>query len=87
MASDAFFGDLFKSKTITDADLNSAVEAYMADPTTGRFEIANGLFVDLAAAVAASPYAKDMLADPEIKDVSKRSAVRTAILLARPVKA
>ncbi len=42
--------------------------------------------LDLAGAVAASKFAVDMLADPKIKDPSKRSAVRTAILLARPVK-
>ncbi|GJD97650.1 hypothetical protein [Methylobacterium iners] len=41
---------------------------------------------DLAAAVAASTFAVDMLADSKIKDASKRSAVRTAILLARPGK-
>ena len=87
MAGEPFFGNLFKSKTITDADLDGAVDAFMADSTTGRFEIANNLFVDLAAAVTASPYAKDMLANPKVGENSKRSAVRTAIMLARPVKA
>ncbi|GJD97323.1 hypothetical protein [Methylobacterium iners] len=85
MADDPYFGDLFKAKAISDEDVNAAVDAYMADPTTGRFMIGEHP-ADLASAVARSPYAQSMLADPGIENASKRSAVRTAILLARPVK-
>ena len=87
MAGEPYFGDLFKSKAILDADLNAAVDAYIADPTTSRFSIRDRHVADLTAAVAASPYAQDMLANPSVKEGSKRNAVRTAILLARPVKA
>ncbi|MBX9933254.1 MAG: hypothetical protein K2Y56_17255 [Methylobacterium sp.] len=85
MAGEPYFGDLLVTKVITDADLDAAVDAYFAAPTTMRFAITPDLVVSLAAAVEASPYAQDMLADLEIKELSKRSAVRTAILLARPV--
>ena len=86
MANDPYFGDLYKRMAITDADLDAAVDAVMADPTTARFSIGEEYTADLAAAVAASPYAQDMLADPGSKDGSKRAAVRTAILMTRPVR-
>ncbi|GJD97338.1 hypothetical protein [Methylobacterium iners] len=79
-------GEFFKAKAILEEDLVAAVEAYMDNPLKGAHRLASGYTLDLAAAVHASPFAVGMLADPEIKDASKRSAVRTAILLARPVK-
>ena len=80
-----YFGDLFKAKAISDDNLNAAVDAYMADLTTSRFFIGEHA-ADLANAVARSPYAQSMLADSKARMVSKRAAVRTAILLAKPVK-
>lgn len=79
-------GELYKSKAILEEDLVAAVEAFMTDPTTTTFLMGEGYTIDLTAAVADSPFAIDMLADPKIREASKRSAVRTAILLARPVK-
>ena len=56
-------------------------------PTTGElYKTKSVTEADLVAAVDASKFAVDMLADPGIKDASKRSAVRTAIMLARPVR-
>ena len=86
MASDQTFGDLYKAKAILEADLDAAVEAYMTDPTTFRFAIGDGYAADLAAIVKASTFATLMLCDPANAPKSKRSAVRTAILLSRPVK-
>ena len=83
--AEPYFGELFKTKAITDADLNAAVDAYFAYPTTNRFIMGEGQVADLAAVVA-SAYAQGMLADPGVKEASKRAAERTAILLARPVK-
>lgn len=34
MAHDPAFGDLFRGMAILDADLDAAVDAYMADATT-----------------------------------------------------
>lgn len=86
MAGDPTFGDLYKAKAILDADLDAAVETYMSDPSTDRFAIGDGYSADLAAAVAGSPFAAGMIADPGIKPGSKRRAVRTPILLSKPVK-
>jgi hypothetical protein len=83
----ATFGELFKAKAITDADVEAAVDAHLADPTRKAFVMGESHEVDLHAAVEASKFATLMLADPAIATKSKRSAVRTAILLARPVKA
>ena len=85
--ADQTFGELNKAKAITDADLDAAVDAHLADPTQTAFLMGEGYTVDLHAAVSNSTFALEMLADPERKVESKRSAVRSAILLARPVKA
>lgn len=86
MAGDPTFGDLYKAKAILETELTSAIDAFMADPTTSHFAIGAGHNADLAAAIAASPFACSMLENPETKFQSKRGAVRTAILLAKPVK-
>lgn len=86
MANDQTFGDLYKAKAILKADLDAAVKAYMTDPAVDRFAIGDGYTADLAAAVVGSPFAAGMIADPGIKPGSKRSAVRTTILVARPVR-
>ncbi|GJD96899.1 hypothetical protein [Methylobacterium iners] len=82
----ATFGELYKANAITEEDLVAAVNAFMTDRTTAEFAIGGEYVLDLAAAVQASPFAMRMLNDPAFKDGSRRSAVRTAILLARPVK-
>lgn len=87
MANDPTFGELYKAKAIVETDLDAAVEAFMADPSLTAFLMGGGYTADLAAAVTASSFAAEMIADPVIKPQSKRNAVRTAILLARPVKA
>ena len=86
MAGDPTFGDLYKNKAILEADLEGAVDAVMADPTTFQLVIGKEHTADLAVAVAASSVARSMLDNPKVQLQSKRSAVRTAILLSRPVK-
>lgn len=46
-------------------------------------EIADGITLDIAAAVLASPYAIEILAREGAPEAQRRMAVRTAILLAR----
>ena len=86
MAGEQTFGDLFKAKAILEADLDAAVDAFMADPSLSAFLMGASYTANLHGAVAASPFAQNMLANPATKAGSKRSVVRTAILLARPVQ-
>ena len=86
MAGDPTSSGLLKAKAILEADLTSAIEAFMADQTTSRFEIGEDDTADLAAAIAVSAFARSMPENPGTKFQSKRSAVRTAILLATPLK-
>ena len=86
MAESQTTGELSKVKAILEADIEAAVDTFMADRSTAAFLMGEGDVLDLAAAVAESPFALGMLADPEIKPQSKRSAVRTAILLAKPAR-
>lgn len=75
--------DLYKAKHLTDDDLTAAVAGYLADPTPGPRAIADGITLDIAAAVLASPYATEILAREDAPEPRRRMAVRTAILLAR----
>lgn len=86
MAERPTTGELYKAKAILEYDLIAAVDAYMADRTTGEFALGNAYTLNLAVAVQASDFAMRILGDSAFTDVSKRSAVRTAILLARPVQ-
>jgi hypothetical protein len=86
MATDPTIGELFKQVLVLDADVGSAVDAYMTDAETGVFPVGEGYGLDLAAAVDAHGPAKRALADPSASDAFKRMMVRSALLLARPVK-
>jgi hypothetical protein len=79
-------GELYESKAILEEDVDAAVDAYIDNPLKDAHRLGSGYTIDLAAAVHASPFAVGILADPETKEASMRGAVRSAILLARPVK-
>ena len=85
MANDPTFGELYKSKAILEADLEAAVDAFMADPSLTAFLMGEGYALNPHAAVSASPFALGMLSKTDAKPASKRSAVRTAILVSKPV--
>lgn len=86
MATDPTIGDLFKQALVLDADVQAAVNAYMADAETGVFPVGEGYGLDLAAAVAAHGQSRSAIADPSASDTYKRTMVRTALILARPTK-
>lgn len=86
MADLPTFGDLYKWKEITEEGLVAAVDAFMADPSLTTFAIGDGYTLDPHDAVSASPFTLGLLADPKARPASKRGAVCTAILMARPVK-
>ena len=79
-------GELFKAKTVTDEQVNAAVEAYLADPDASAHPIADGYTLNLAAAVAGHGWAGQVVANPESSPGLKRAAIRTALLLARAEK-
>lgn len=78
-------GELYKGKKVLEEEIMAAIDAYVADPTTGLFMIGEGYGVDLAAAVAANGWATERFNAKEATESHKRQAVRTALLLARPV--
>ncbi|MFE1597508.1 hypothetical protein [Methylobacterium sp. ID0610] len=83
MADQRTLGELLKANLVSDEDLNAAVSGYLADPTLGPRQIADGITLDITAAVLANRWATDVLADEEMSEAARRNAVRTAILLAR----
>ena len=86
MAAPQTVGDLVKARVVTQKDMEEALDAFLADPGVGVFEIARGCLVDITAAVKASRHTTATLTEPTAKTGSRRAAVKTAILLAHPVK-
>ncbi|TXN81455.1 hypothetical protein [Methylobacterium sp. WL8] len=82
--ADPTTGDLFKAKTITDDEVNAAVDVFMRDATVSLFRFASGHTINPAAAVKDHEPARKAVGNPEAGDKYRSSMVRTAILLARP---
>jgi hypothetical protein len=78
--------DLWKASEVTDQEIDAAVDAYLANQKAGPFRFAAGYEIDVAAAVHAHSPSKAAIADPDRTAKFKRIMVRTAILLAHPVK-
>ena len=77
-------GDLCKAKTITDEEVNAAVDCFLNDMTTRFFQFASGHSLDLADAIRTNQPARGAVAHPDRSDKFRRRMVLTAILLARP---
>jgi hypothetical protein len=86
MDSNPTVSDLLKSKEVTDAQVSAAVDAVLASPKIGLFELTSGWVIDLTAAVKADRHATATLKEPTARPGSKRAAVKSAILLAHPLK-
>ena len=82
--ADPTTGDLFKVKTVTNDELNAAVDVFIKDATVSVFRFASGHTLDPAAAVKAHEPAARAVIDPDRPEKFRRGMVRTAILLARP---
>ncbi|MCP1558859.1 UNVERIFIED_ORG: hypothetical protein M2438_002949 [Methylobacterium sp. SuP10 SLI 274] len=80
-------GELFKAKVVTHDDLNALVDAVLAGRMNEREELAEGYTLDVAAAVKANAFATAVLRDKTSTTGARRTAARTAILLARAQKA
>ena len=85
MASNPTVSDLRKVSEVTDDEIAAAVDAVLADLASEAYPLAKGLVLDLVAAVASHKASQDALLTD--RDAYKRNMVRTAILLAHPVKA
>ncbi|UIY45629.1 hypothetical protein [Methylobacterium radiotolerans] len=79
-------GELLQARAITRAELDAAVEAFLANPRIGAFKIASGCIVDLTATVKADRHATATYKEPTAKSGSRRAAVRSALLLARSIE-
>lgn len=86
MAEQRTTRDLAQAGLITSADVDAAIDAAWAEPGTGEFRL-GAYTLDLAAAVTAIPCTRGWLADPRESEAFKREALRSAILLGRPVRA
>lgn len=85
MASNPTVSDLRKVSEVTDDEITAAVDAVLVDLTSEAYPLAKGWTLDLVAAVASHKASQDALLTD--RDAYKRNMVRTAILLAHPVKA
>ena len=86
MATDPTIFELRKAAIVSDEEIEEALCAYLADPQTHLFRFVSGYTLDVAAAVQAHPFAKAALSSGKAAPRRARSSVRTAILLAHPVK-
>ncbi|AWB23302.1 hypothetical protein DA075_22355 [Methylobacterium currus] len=50
------------------------------------YQLTEGGVIDVSAIMLANPYAREVVADPNVSQAQMRMAVRTAILLAQPVR-
>ncbi|MDH2311405.1 hypothetical protein [Methylobacterium brachiatum] len=85
MTSNPTVSELRKSSDVTDDEITAAVDAVLADLATEAYPLAKGWTLDLVAAIAAHKASQDALLTD--REAYKRNMVRTAILLAHPVKA
>ncbi|SOR27108.1 conserved protein of unknown function [Methylorubrum extorquens] len=80
-------GELFKANVVTHDDLNALIDAVLAGRMNVQEELAEGYTLDVAAAVKANAFATAVLRDKTSTTGARRTATRTAILLARAQKA
>ncbi|MCJ2053960.1 hypothetical protein [Methylobacterium sp. J-070] len=84
MATDPTVSDLRRTADISDGEITAAVDAVLANLATEAYPLAKGWTLDLVAAIAAHKASQDALLTD--RDAYRRNMVRTAILLAHPVK-
>ncbi|CAO4184610.1 hypothetical protein [Methylorubrum extorquens] len=85
--SNSTLGELFKANVVTHDDLNALVDAVLDGRMEERVDLGEGYTLDVAAAVNANAFATAVLRDKTSTTGARRTAARTAILLARAQKA
>lgn len=76
--------ELRKAAEVTDREIDAAVDAVLADLATEAYPLAKGWTLDLVETLRANTRAAEALTTD--KPAWKRNIVRTAILLANPIK-
>lgn len=79
--------DLLATLQIVDDDVAAVVNAYMTNPQRGMVRFGEGFEIDPAVALAAHPFASQLIRQPWAGEELCRAAVRAAIMLARPQRA
>ncbi|MGU3668478.1 hypothetical protein ACLBX9_30215 [Methylobacterium sp. A49B] len=80
----ATVSELRKSAEISDQEIDAAVDAVLADLAAEAYPLAKGWTLDLVEMLRTNERAADALKTD--KAAWKRNMVRTAVLLAHPVK-
>jgi len=84
MATNPTVSELFKAKEVTDHGIDAAVDAMVAELATNAYPLAKGWTLDLVETLRTNTRTAEALTTD--KPAWKRNTVRTAILLAHPVK-
>ncbi|MGX9981100.1 hypothetical protein [Methylobacterium fujisawaense] len=84
MATNPTVSELRKAAEITDQEIDAAVDAVLADLATEAYPLTKGWTLDLVETLRTNTRAAEALTTE--KAAWKRNMVRTAILLAHPVK-
>lgn len=79
-------GELFKANVVTQDDVNALIDAVLGGRMEEQADLGEGYAFDVAAAVKANAFATAVLRDKTSTKGARRTAVRTAILLARAEK-
>jgi hypothetical protein len=77
-------GDLRRVAEVTDQEIDAAVDAVLIDLASEAYPLGEGWILDLVGAIAGHKAAQDALLTD--REAFKRNMVRTAILLAHPVR-
>jgi hypothetical protein len=84
MVTNPTVSELRKTAEISDDEINAATDAVLADLATEAYPLAKGWTLDLVEMLRTNAAAAEALKTD--KAAWKRNMVRTAILLAHPVK-
>ena len=76
-------GELFKINVVTYDDVNALIDAVLDGRMEEQVDLGEGYALNVAAAVKANAFATAVLRDKTSSKGARRTAVRTAILLAR----
>ncbi|WP_123834320.1 hypothetical protein [Methylobacterium currus] len=75
-------GEAYRAKLLADNALDSAIAAYLADPSKPTVLEVGKHRLDITATVLAHPWSMEELAVEGASPARRRNAVRTAVLLA-----
>ena len=78
--------DLEISQEITAAEIEKAVDCFLAASAIEPYRLTDSLVLDLTATVKADRWASAVMRDRTQGAGTKRSAVRLALLSARPIR-